>query len=805
MARDFPLWVCVLFPCVVGLLAVFGARVGARILGSRRLVLFAHYLGLGAVALCALFCVQGIELLAIPDDPRGLAHTPWPDWLVPGRLGGSDSGELRLSLTLVGDRLSMLATLSVAVLAAIARVFLGGSAGLRDLGLGSEFGPRTWLSADSEALAAIDARLDGDLEVREAAIAAVRDLGLLGLLEAGAVLVILASNLALGALGWALLGLGGAVAVARSREGGARSGKPLGDEARASAASRVLVIGVSSDLALGAAAVALVVAGIGLDHSLLWSPDVGLILLERGLLNAPVAELLAAIFVAAVLARGLALAWSGPSAVEAVLETVLVPAAGVYLLLRHNRILAFAPTLLAVVAVVGLVVALAGAGTALLRPEGGRGVGQERLGARALRGRRGVSGTGVAWLGLMLMALGVGSWRTLVALVLAHGVGRLGLRLALLLPARAELGGALPLWTGRVARVACWSAAAIAPGLGFAALAQTLVDVLGRTSLLGPIYAWFAAFAVLAVGFVHAAAVARLWYEELGVRGPAGEASEGADGLDWLSLVLLALLSLGLGLAFIGSWFGLAPSPIAWLDQMLPVAGGHGGAPLGLREEFREGFDFARSWRAGSAAVLAIVTGFAWMWTRDRFRRGDERALSGPVRAAGLVLDGPRKLWAGLTLLARGVAELAAQGVGRGALEEGPRVLAVLLRDLTRSLPRGPTRRAWLLSGSRRGMVGLMLGVTLVLGWLYAKPHVSSLLPAEGYGFGGLRPRLIRAGGNKEKGGSKGEAAQPLPQSVEDARRQQLQFERKPGDPRPDGGETDFPAPTPAPAPEGQP
>jgi hypothetical protein len=45
-------------------------------------------------------------------------------------------------------------------------------------------------------------------------------------------------------------------------------------------------------------------------------------------------------------------------------------------------------------------------------------------------------------------------------------------------------------------------------------------------------------------------------------------------------------------------------------------------------------------------------------------------------------------------------------------------------------------------------------GLALLLGWLYAKPQVASAWPNDehGYGFGGLRPRLIRAGGGDGAG-----------------------------------------------------
>ncbi|HVI01576.1 MAG TPA: hypothetical protein VM869_22830 [Enhygromyxa sp.] len=50
-----------------------------------------------------------------------------------------------------------------------------------------------------------------------------------------------------------------------------------------------------------------------------------------------------------------------------------------------------------------------------------------------------------------------------------------------------------------------------------------------------------------------------------------------------------------------------------------------------------------------------------------------------------------------------------------------------------------------------RSEPGLVLGLALLLGWLYGKRDVASVLPSDDYGFGGLRPKLIRAGGNKAR------------------------------------------------------
>ncbi|PRQ02071.1 NADH:ubiquinone oxidoreductase subunit L [Enhygromyxa salina] len=754
MAREFPIWVIVLLPWLAALLCVLVARPGVRVLGPRRASSLAHYLGLGASALALLFTVQAIQHLLAPDDPRALAHTPLGELIGPIVIG-----ELRIDATLVADRLSTCAALLVSVVFVLARMFVAGPAGQRALGLRS-------LSADpSEAESG-------------ATVSALRWLALLGLLEGAALLFVLASDLGLAALGWALLGAGSAVAVARG----------AGDERRASAATRVLALGVAGDLALGAALLTLIVSGIGLAHNNLWAPLTGdhLYAAVRGT-GVSFADLIALGLAGAALLRLSSVVWSGDSLAEALLDAVLIPVPAIYLVLRYQRVLSYAPSVLAGLLVVGILIALSAAAIGLVRPSRGQAHDSPRSGSEL-----GLAGTGLAWVGLIAMALGVGAWRTAALLVLAQALGRLGLRLALLVGD----GGQLPTWTARVGRLLVWAVAGIAPGLGFVALGQTLVDVLTRASLLAPWISWLGAVAVILVAFMFAAGVARIWYEGLGPK-PGAEPVAGAedeDGLDFGPLLLIFAALVVLGVAALGSWFDVLASPIAWLDKVLPLAGGHEAAPTGLREGFRDGGRVARPWIAGSGVLLALVTGFAWMWTRERFRRASGDELSGLSSALELSLSYPRRAARLLALLLTGLTELAARGVGRGVFEEGLRVARSLVRDIGAGL--APRLRRLSPGGGRQALLGLVLGLGLLFGWLYANPEAASVGPSDNYGFGGLRAKLIRAGGSVTKP-EPGEAPPSVDPGLE--ARPPSPMLMPPPAPRSDGAE-----PGPLPLPEGR-
>ncbi len=706
MDREFPIWVIVMLPWIAALGCLLAARPGVRVLGTTRAAMLGHYLGLGAAALALLFTLQGIEHLRVSDDPRALGHTPLPELFGPIVIG-----PLRIESTLIADRLSTCAALVMLLIAVLARMAVPGPAGRRDL-----FGHGAGSEPDAESTKRALGRL-----------------ALLGLLEGAAALVVFAGDIALAAIGWSVLGYGCVAAVAREAD----------DERRASAASRVLVAAVISDLALWGAAILLIAVGIGLAHNNMWAPLAGDALYQLAWADVSFADVIALSLLAAVLVRMLSLAWAGNSVLEAVVEAVLIPAPAIYLLLRYQRVLAHSPSVLAAVLVVGLVLALVGAGIALARP-------RRPAPAPERSGREiGLAGSGLTFVGLVAMALGVGAWRTAALLLLAHALGRFGLRLALAMAS----GDRLELWTGRVVRVLCFGVAGLVPGLGFVALAQVLVDVLTRSSVLAPWISWLAALVVVVVAFVQAAAIARLWYEEIGHSRAASEPTGEDDGLELAVVALLVVALAGLGVVAFAAWFGWASSPLAWLDKVLPLAGGHESAPTGLQQGFRSAERFSsavsRPWVAGSAALVALATGFAWTWTRERFRRGHggelgelriamERGLAGPHAAARL---------AGVGLA--GLGELAAHGVGRVLFEFGPQAIENLSRDV-RSGVAGRVR-GLAIGGTRVALLGILAGFGLLLGWLYGKPQVASALPTDehGYGFGGLRPRLIRAGGNE--------------------------------------------------------
>lgn len=724
MGRPFPLWACVLLPWAAAAITLVFARGLVRAFGSRRATAAAQYLGLGATAMAVMFGVQALRQLTASEDGHALSHLPLPELLTPVQIG-----VLEFQLGLIGDRISVAATVVIAVLVVVVRVFIGGPAGLRDLGLGPEHGPRAWLLGDERP-----ADPDTEADVR-AATTGIRQLGLIGVLEGAAILTVLAGDLMLTAIAWAILGLGSVAAIARR----------FSDEARASAATRVLILHGLSDASLVAALVCLAIAGIGVAHAGLWPVWI------RDHLYAPLgpasaSEWIAAGLLGAALLRLLGLARASNSLAEALIDSVLLPVPAVYLLIRHHRVLGFAPTMLAATLVLGVLLAAFGSAVALSRPTRGAARRSDRAGMD-----QSLAGTSVAWIGLIAMAIGVGAWRTAVWLVLAQALGRLGLRLALLVESRTTAST----WT---ARIACWSVAGIAPALGFAALAQTGVDVLTRNGLLGGGFGALAATVVVAVAFAHAAAIARIWYERS--RGGARPDASEEDALDLFPLAVLAIASLVLGGLAIGSWFGLARPPMAWLDGSLPIAGGHESMPLGVAERYREGTEASRPWVAGCAVLVALVTGFAWMWARQTFRRRDGDAVPAVASVRSVlewIASTARRLARGMRTALAGLAQLAAHGVGRGVFETGVEIAGRLASDFGASARARARRSGLALGGARWSVLGLVLGVALLLGWLYARPDVASLLPTDGYGFGGLKPKLIRAGGLEDATGEGGE------------------------------------------------
>ncbi len=720
MIREFPLWVLVLLPSVVALLVLVLAQPLARLLGARRAFALAHYSGLGATVMALLFVAQAVQHLNIPEDPRALGQTLLPAW--PLELGG----ELKLELTLIGDRLSIATALVIAIGFVLARLFVGGPAGMRELGL-----PELAIGEGQ-----------GEPSVDRCA-RSLRRLGLLGLLEAAAMLVVLASHLALIAVGWAVIGIGAALAVARE----------LDDERRASAATRVLALGFIGDLALMLAALLAHLGGLGIGHDELWSPLAGERLFATDTLGVPLADALALMLVVAVAVRLGSLVQLGSSIAEALLEAVIVAVPALYLLLRYQRVLACSPTLMATLALLGVVAGALGVAVALVRPGRGQARRRERPGDE-----QALAGTAMAWFGAIALALSVGAWRTAVLLLLAHVLGRLGLRLALL---TASSGSPrLPTVTGHVTRVLAFGVAGIAPALGFVALGRLAVDVLARNNLLAPWFSWIAAVLVLVLALGHAAAIGRLWYH----RDEANERTSGPelpeDGLDFFSSALAALALLGLGLLALAELYGFAAGPTAWIAKLLPEVGGHPSVPLQIREGFR-GPDgsLAFGWTTGALVLTALLTGFGWLWSREHFRRGDGHELSTAAGMLERALAIPRRSFGGIGLGFVGLAELAARGLGRGLFEEGPRVIASLSRDLGAGLEPRLRRRGLILSGARQAVLGLLLGVVFVLGWLFFKPSVVAPLPEPPHGFGGLRPRLIRAGG-LERDAARGDAEQ---------------------------------------------
>lgn len=730
MIRAYPLWIIVLLPWLAALLGLVLTRPAIAWLGARRSVSLLHYLGLGASALALLFLGQALPHVLVPDEARALGDLVETPWLQLVQLGA-----LTVDTTLIGDRLAIGASVLIIGASVLVRLFAGGPAGLRELEL-----------PEIAALAHYD---EVPADAPEPALVrtkrAMRRLALLGVLEGAALLCVLAGDLVLVAFGWALLGLGAALVVART----------LDDERRASLAMRVLGMALLGDLALFALLVLLVLGGIGASHTQLWLATTGERLFASELTGVPLTEVAALALLVAAGARLAMLTRLGNSLGEALLDAALLAVPPVYLLVRHHRILGLAPTALALVSIVGVALALLGVGIALIRP----GRAQARRRARPID-EQALGGTALAWLGALALALGVGAWQTAVLLLVAHVLGRLGMRLVLLC---AEPGTRLPPITGHVARVLAWALAGIAPSLGFVALARLAVEVLARNSLLGPWFGGFAALVVVALAGAHAAALARLWYQREGEPTLAA-ARHDEDGLDFASSGL-ALLGLGLlGLLALGQLLGLTQGPTSWLALVLPDAGGHPDVPLQVRDAYREGAGIARGFTIGALVLVAVTSGFGWLWARERFRRGDGAELAPWVgRLEGSFGWSRRALgWLGQGFV--GLAELSARGLGRGGFEEGPKLVRTLARDLDSALRHrrlaGPDAR---LGGARLGVLGLAAGLAFVLGWLFFKPSVITPGPSETHGFGGLAPRLIRAGAGER---SKDEPAVPI--SAED-------------------------------------
>ncbi len=700
MIREYPLWVAVLLPWVASLLLLLTTRPLLGLLGARRTFELAHHVGLGATALALLFVGQTIPHLLM-DDPRALVDTLDADWLRQIPLGSTG-----IDTMLVGDRLAISAGLLIGGGFMLARLFVGGPAGLRELGVpGGPLEPEIF-----------------------AAKRALRRLGLLGLLEGAAMLVVLAGDLAVSAIGWALLGLGSALATART----------LDDERRASMASRVLVLALLGDLALFGVVVVLIAGGIGSSHSQLWLPATGDRLFATGLTGVPLTDVLALLLVVAVGTRLAGLTRIANSIAEALVDAVVVAVPAIYLLLRFHRVLGMAPTVLAVVSIAGVVFASLGVAIALVRPSRAQARRSERpVGEQAL------AGTALTWIGLTMLAIGVGAWRTTALLLAAHVLGRLGLRLALL---TAEPGARLPTVTGHVTRVLAWAVAGVAPGLAFVGFARLAVELLARNSLLGSWFGAGAALVVVAVAGGHAAAVARLWYQRE-AEPATGKQPDDEDGLDFASSAL-ALLGLALlGVLALLELFGSSVGPTAWLDLVLPEAGGHPRVPLQVGESFRGESGIARSWKVGSLVAIAIPTWFGWLWSREHFRRGEGAELAGLAIAVERSFVLVRRLGAGFGLIFVGLAELAAHGVGRGLYEQGPKLIGNLARDLGAGVGSKLRHHGLWIDGARASVLGLATGLVFVLGWLFFKPSVVEVVPTDPYGFGGLAPKLIRAGG----------------------------------------------------------
>jgi hypothetical protein len=168
--------------------------------------------------------------------------------------------------------------------------------------------------------------------------------------------------------------------------------------------------------------------------------------------------------------------------------------------------------------------------------------------------------------------------------------------------------------------------------------------------------------------------------------------------------------------------------------------------------------------RMNAIVAVALATAFslAWAVVRDE----PEGLPAGPrlarlrkrVSGTGTSLFGiPGRMLGAIAQLSRGLDIVL--------LDKAPSLVADLSQDARAGAAVLGRRMAIPRGIGARGTLGFLLGVGLVLGLLYFKPGVSSLLPNEIHGFGGLEPRIHRPTRPRKAGSGDQEAGKPTPRS----------------------------------------
>ncbi len=406
MQAHVSLLAIVALPMLAGLLICGFEAAWSRWFGDERALALAGRIALGATVLAALVLAAGVYATSVRPDIGRMQPVPWA--------GAGFTTALDLDLELGG------LALVVCVVALVIAL------GVQVAALG---------------------------DPREGA----RALGRTALLLAGTLLLGLSATLWGAALGWQIV-----VIVAASGHGpgdmSERSGWRISDAgvwlavlATMAGAGGLAFEQITRSALLGAHAS--LVAGA----------------LPGPFMGAAPASVAAIGLVIAVLARvaGLPGALRGASPVMRAAVLGLGSGAGVLILLRAHMLLALAPTMMAMLTLVGAAIAVL-AGVAALRTSSH----EETLGRVAQ-----------AQLGFMLVAIGLGAWAPACGLLLGYGVasGALGLGLgagsgaghAARVLAGLSLAGVLPtgatLWLGEVTGVAFMYMSAWSPGLNVAA------------------------------------------------------------------------------------------------------------------------------------------------------------------------------------------------------------------------------------------------------------------------------------------------------------------------------------------------
>jgi NADH-quinone oxidoreductase subunit L len=688
MERSFSLGFVVAFPLLSSALVWLGAPALRAWLGDDRGKIASVYLALFGSSMAVFFLGQAV-FGALTD-----ARIPsLVDELSPWLMGESVAVHGRLVL----DPLSGVFALAVAVVATLTQIFAVGWAGERD---------------------------DGH-----------RVFAWIGALAAALLTLVLASSVAVVILAWAAVGVLAHLGIAAGGD----------TRARLAARRQLAFEGLSvSGLLVGFVLLFDMVPSTEFDAIRLGAaPGAQAVYRELGPFGLPLAELaVACIGIALSVRLGLFpfFTCAESSAHAPRVQMGLLQSGGllaaVYLVVRLEALVALAPMAMGAMTALGVFAAVIGAFRAL---------GEERI-------DRILTWSSVTHAGLAFAAAGMGAWGVAIAIALAHAVAKVGLALAC--AAADEDDGTLEGTRVRirgVAQASFWLSAGLGglvPTAGFFALEDVAAHVLLDVSAFsdGINYLGFVACLAAAVG--HGAAMFRLHYrvfsrdERPRERAGSGGADEGAYVF---ATVCFAALALGMTVLWAPALTHQPRLLEDWIGPQTSVSLGFGRS----HEAFAIGPSAA--WVEGGrlpdhlrwAVLLAVLAATSGTWYRGRaaWVRGATRAV-GPlregVRLAAWVVAAERGFWRASSRLADAISTLVHFGFDEIVSDRGSAMGGRLAGEVGHGLAR-------LGFGSgRRAVVGMLLGVAFVLGWLFFKPSVAALGPTQVHDFGGLRPGLAR-------------------------------------------------------------